>query len=70
MESETEFLLTEQGRLYEPVFQGLRLSSLIGHPQDVDMVQSDRLLPASRLLPIFRVQWYRMLRADQGIDKG
>lgn len=70
VESETEFLLTEQGRLYEPVFQGLRLSSLIGHPQDVDMVQSDRLLPASRLLPIFRVQWYRMLRADQGIDKG
>lgn len=69
-ESEVEFLLTEAGRPYDCAFRGLRLASLIGHPQDVDMVQSDRIIPAARLLPVFRVQWYRMLRADQGIDKG
>lgn len=70
MESEREFLLTETGAPYEVVFRGLRLASLIGHPQDVDMIQGDRILPAATLLPVFRFQWYRMLRADQGIDKG
>jgi len=69
-ESESEFLLTEDGSPFRAVFSGLRLTSLIGHPQDVDMVQGDRIVPTSKLLPVFRIQWYRMLRADQGIDKG
>lgn len=65
-----DFLLTDKGAPYESAFRGLRLASLVGHPQDVDMVQGDRILPAATLLPVFRTQWYRMLRADQGIDKG
>lgn len=69
-ESDVEFLLSPKGAPYEVAFKGLRLFSLIGHPQDVDMVQGDRILPAAMLLPVFRTQWYRMLRSDQGIDKG
>lgn len=70
VESDLEFLLREVGKPYVKAFHGLRLASLIGHPQDVDMVQSDRIIPLSLLLPVFRVQWYRMLQTDQGYDKG
>lgn len=51
-------------------FHGLRLASVIGHPQDVDMIEGDRIIPLALLLPIFRIQWYQMLRSDQGYDKG
>ena len=34
-----EFLLSEAGKPFEAAFRGLRLSSLIGHPNDVDMIQ-------------------------------
>lgn len=34
------------------------------------MLLGDRLIPAKLLDPVFRTQWYNMLRADQGIDKG
>ncbi|XP_046457414.1 protein germ cell-less-like [Daphnia pulex] len=69
-ESDLEFLLREVGKPYLKAFSGLRLASLIGHPQDVDMIQGDQIIPASLLLPVFRTQWYRMLQADQGYDKG
>lgn len=65
-----DFLDTDEGKPYVKVFNGLRLASLIGHPQDVDMVQGDRIIPSSLLLPVFRLQWYRMLQTDQGYDKG
>lgn len=65
-----EFLSTETGKPYAIAFRGLRLPSLLGHPQDVDMLLGDRLIPAKLLDPVFRTQWYNMLRADQGIDKG
>lgn len=68
--SELEFLLRDVGSPYLKAFGGLRLVSLIGHPQDVDMIQDDRIVPASLLLPVFRMQWYRMLQTDQGYDKG
>jgi len=31
--------LSEAGKPFEAAFRGLRLSSLIGHPNDVDMIQ-------------------------------
>lgn len=65
-----EFLLSEAGKPFEAAFRGLRLSSLIGHPNDVDMIQGDRIIPHSSLLPVFREQWFKMLRTDQGVDKG
>lgn len=37
--STTEFLLSDVGKPFEPAFRGLRLASLIGHPNDVDMIQ-------------------------------
>ncbi|XP_057371757.1 protein germ cell-less-like isoform X1 [Daphnia carinata] len=69
-ESDLEFLLRDVGSPYLKAFRGLRLASLIGHPQDVDMILGDRIIPASLLLPVFRMQWYRMLQTDQGYDKG
>jgi len=68
--SNTEFLLSEAGNQYARAFAGLRLASLIGHPNDVDLIQGDRIIPYSSLLPVFRDQWFKMLRTDQGIDKG
>ncbi len=50
-ESDIEFLLRDIGSPYFKAFRGLRLASLIGHPQDVDMIQGDRIIPASLLLP-------------------
>ena len=50
-ESDMEFLLRDIGNPYFKAFQGLRLASLIGHPQDVDMIHGDRIIPASLLLP-------------------
>uniref|UniRef100_A0A0P6FPD4 Germ cell-less protein 1 n=1 Tax=Daphnia magna TaxID=35525 RepID=A0A0P6FPD4_9CRUS len=69
-QSDLEFLLRDVGSPYLKAFRGLRLASLIGHPQDVDMILGDRIIPASLLLPVFRMQWYRMLQTDQGYDKG
>lgn len=65
-----EFLSTEAGQPYVIAFRDLRLASLLGHPQDVDMLLGDRIIASKLLDPVFRIQWYNMLRTDQGIDKG
>ncbi|XP_064457125.1 germ cell-less protein-like 1 [Ornithodoros turicata] len=64
------FLETEDGEDYTEVFQALRLENLIIHPQDVEALQEDNVIPMSMLDPVFRRQWCSMLRVDQGLDLG
>lgn len=64
------FLDTNRGRQYTPAFQSLRLQHLVNHHLDIEMIETDNILPTDWLLPIFKSQWYRMMRVDQGVDKG
>lgn len=64
------FLQSEEGQEYIEVFKGLRIEHLINHPLDVEMIEQNNIYPKETLYPVFRNQWYQMLKIDQGHDKG
>lgn len=68
--SESPFLLSTEGDQYKEAFQALRLAHLINHYIDVEMLDMDKIIPLSWLAPIYKSQWYNMLRVDQGVDRG
>ncbi|XP_077505568.1 germ cell-less isoform X3 [Amblyomma americanum] len=68
--AEGSFTQSETGREYADVFQALRIEHLINHPLDVAMVEEDNIFSKESLYPVFRNQWFSMLRIDQGLDKG
>lgn len=59
--AESEYLLP---------FRALRLKHLIHHHVDMRIIDTDHIIPVAWLAPIFKVQWYQMLRVDQGVDRG
>ncbi|XP_023229079.1 germ cell-less protein-like 1 [Centruroides sculpturatus] len=64
------FLETESGEPYLPAFRALRSQHLVNHHLDVELLDSDQIVPKSWFLPVFKTQWYTMLRVDQGVDRG
>lgn len=64
------FTQSEEGQEYAEVYKGLRIEHLINHPLDVVMIEKNNIYPKDTLYPVFRNQWYQMLRIDQGLDKG
>lgn len=64
------YLLTEEGRKFVPVFQGLRIPNLISHQMDVELVLHDNIIPNSWLNPVVLQQWKQVLRVNQNDDKG
>lgn len=64
------FIEDEEGQEYAEVFKALRIEHLINHPLDVVMLEEDNIFPKESLYPVFRNQWYRMLKVDQGLDRG
>ncbi|GBM72142.1 Protein germ cell-less [Araneus ventricosus] len=68
--SSTPFLLTDTGSTYLNAFRALRLQHLVIHHVDMELIESDNIIPVDWFMPIFKIQWYHMLRVDQGVDKG
>ncbi|XP_075551289.1 germ cell-less isoform X1 [Dermacentor variabilis] len=64
------FTQCEEGQEYTEVYKSLRIEHLINHPLDVVMIEQNNIYPKESLYPVFRNQWYQMLRIDQGLDKG
>lgn len=69
-ENEECFLETDSGEPYLSAFRALRLQHLLNHHLDVELLDSDHIVPKSWFLPVFKTQWYTMLRVDQGVDRG
>lgn len=68
--SSTPFLATSVGNQYVNAFRALRLQHLVVHHVDMEHIEADNIIPIEWFMPIFKMQWYRMLRVDQGADKG
>ncbi|EFA01245.1 protein germ cell-less [Tribolium castaneum] len=68
--NEMPYLLTDEGRKFVPVFQGLRIPNLISHQMDVELVLHDNIIPHSWLNPVVLQQWKQVLRVNQNDDKG
>lgn len=64
------YLNSEEGEKYVCIFRSLRLQHLVMHHLDVEQIETDRIIPTSWFQPIFRDHWFRMLRVNQGVDKG
>ncbi|KAJ4451919.1 hypothetical protein ANN_03397 [Periplaneta americana] len=67
-EDEEPFLLTREGRTFIGPFKALRYNHLINHHLDVEMLKTDRIVPAEWLTPAVSDQWYHMLRVDQDVE--
>ncbi|PNF30590.1 hypothetical protein B7P43_G06130 [Cryptotermes secundus] len=67
---EEPFLVTREGKRFAGPFEALRLQHLVNHHLDIDMLKCDRIVPQDWLAPLVSQQWYRMLRLDQGLDRG
>ena len=59
------FLETSEGKPYIEVFKKLRMSHLVNHNMDMDMLLSDKIIPKSWMYPIYQSQWQLLLRIDQ-----
>ncbi|GAB6024233.1 hypothetical protein CHUAL_008928 [Chamberlinius hualienensis] len=70
LKSQLAFLDTETGRQFAPSFQVLRLSHLVHHHIDVEMLDIDRIIPQEWMFPVYKSQWHNMLRVDQAVDRG
>ncbi|GFT50732.1 germ cell-less protein-like 2 [Nephila pilipes] len=68
--SSIPFLSTIVGTPYVNAFRALRLQHLVVHHVDMEHIEADYIIPIEWFMPIFKMQWYRMLRVDQGADKG
>ncbi|XP_022255891.1 germ cell-less protein-like 1 isoform X1 [Limulus polyphemus] len=64
------FLDTTRGSQYLPTFKALRLQHLVNHHLDVELLEADHIVPIDWFYPVFKNQWYQMLRIDQGVDRG
>lgn len=64
------YLLTDDGQKFVPVFEALRISNLIVHQMDVEIILNDNIIPHSWLNPIVLKQWKNVLRVNQNDDKG
>ncbi|XP_054706473.1 protein germ cell-less-like [Uloborus diversus] len=64
------FLLTNAGKNYHKAFRALRLKHLVAHHVDLEIIESDNIIPIDWFFPVFKTQWYHMLRIDQGADQG
>ncbi|KAG8228741.1 hypothetical protein J437_LFUL007076 [Ladona fulva] len=64
------FLETELGTPFKEVFGKLRIAHIVTHHIDLEIIHSDNIIPSGWLEPVIVQQWYRMLRIDQGVDKG
>uniref|UniRef100_A0A8C8YRA9 BTB domain-containing protein n=1 Tax=Prolemur simus TaxID=1328070 RepID=A0A8C8YRA9_PROSS len=59
------FLETEQGRVFVPVFQQLRLTYIICDLPSAHVLEQDALIPAAWLTPVYKEQWLTLLRAEE-----
>ena len=64
------FLETNEGQPFVQVFKHLRLSHLVNHHMDMEMLLTDRIIPQKWMYPVYQNQWQMLLKTDQGIDKG
>ncbi|XP_071440025.1 protein germ cell-less [Hetaerina americana] len=64
------FLDSILGGAYKKAFGKLRLPHLVNHHIDLEVIHSDNIVPSRWLGPVIEQQWYKMLRIDQGVDKG
>ncbi|KAJ8954095.1 hypothetical protein NQ318_004400 [Aromia moschata] len=64
------YLLTNEGKQFVPVFQGLRLQNLVSHQLDVLLILRDNIIPRPWLEPVILQQWKNVLRVNQNDDKG
>ncbi|CAN8019936.1 hypothetical protein HPB47_006585 [Ixodes persulcatus] len=69
-EQSGSFVASLEGEEYAGAFEALRIEHLINHPLDVEMLELDNIISKESLYPVFRNQWYSMLKVDQGLDKG
>jgi BTB/POZ domain-containing protein 13 len=65
-----EFLLTEGGRQYCPLFRSVRYRAIINDGASIRSVEEDRIVPNAWLLPFYKQQWLKMLDVEQGADPG
>lgn len=66
----TYFLETERGEPYIEVFRAIRIQHILNDIVSVQTLESDKIVPKSWLLPLYREQWLKMLSVDQRIDVG
>ncbi|KAJ8924933.1 hypothetical protein NQ315_001096 [Exocentrus adspersus] len=64
------YLLTNEGKQFIPVFEGLRLHNLISHQLDICLILRDNIIPRTWLDPLVLKQWKTVLRVNQNDDKG
>ncbi|XP_043480223.1 protein germ cell-less [Leptopilina heterotoma] len=64
------FLGTEDGKNYITPFKALRYKYLLLHDQDVNILNSDNLIPQEWLYDAYKEQWLHLLRIDANKDRG
>ncbi|XP_033119647.1 germ cell-less protein-like 1 [Anneissia japonica] len=65
-----EFLNSETGKIYEDLFKGVRLHHIINDLSSTRLIDRDKIIPPSWILPVYKQQWQNMLCVEQGQDKG
>ncbi|XP_071953587.1 germ cell-less protein-like 1 [Antedon mediterranea] len=65
-----EFLNSEAGKIYEDLFRGVRLHHIINDLSSTRLIDKDKIIPPSWILPVYKQQWQNMLCVEQGQDKG
>lgn len=66
----TPFLYTSRGRDFINVFRELRLSNLITHHMDIELILRDNIIPKTWLNTVVIQQWDNMLRVNQNEERG
>lgn len=64
------FLETAEGAKFAQLFRKLRLSHLVHHHRDLEMLVTDRIVPDSWMHRVYRDLWRTLLLVDQGVDRG
>ncbi|XP_014663020.1 PREDICTED: germ cell-less protein-like 1 [Priapulus caudatus] len=67
---EKRFIESEDVCKYLPVFRLIRLPYIISDLNSEKVIEEDKIFPTSWLNPVYKLQWRRMLRLEQGFDSG
>ncbi|XP_024420099.2 germ cell-less protein-like 2 [Desmodus rotundus] len=59
------FLETKRGRAFQSVFKNLRFQHIICDPASTRVIERDALIPSEWLSPVYKQQWFTLLRAQQ-----
>ncbi|XP_054430202.1 germ cell-less protein-like 1 [Pteronotus mesoamericanus] len=66
----TPFLETQEGGVFVPVFQHLRLAYIICDLPSARIIDQDALIPPAWLTPVYKDQWLALVRAEQSKGVG